>query len=144
MARPLRIAFEGAFYHITARGNERKKFFFSHRDYEKFLSYLTHALQKYGVILHAYVLMPNHYHLMIETPRANLSSFMHGLNSAYTTYFNIRRKRSGHLFQGRYKALLIDVDNYLLDYLGIFTLTLCVQEWQRGQRAIVIAAIGRL
>lgn len=115
MARPLRIAFEGAFYHITARGNERKKIFLSHRDYEKFLSYLTDALHKYGVILHAFVLMTNHYHLIIETPKANLSSFMHSLNSAYTTYFNIKRERSGHLFQGRYKAMLIDVDNYLLE-----------------------------
>jgi putative transposase len=115
MARPLRIAFEGAFYHVTARGNERKKIFLSHRDYEKFLSYLTDAVDKYGVILHTFVLIANHYHLIVETPRANLSSFMHSLNSAYTTYFNIKRKRAGHLFQGRYKALLIDVDNYLLE-----------------------------
>jgi len=115
MARPLRIAFEGAFYHITARGNERRKIFLSHRDYQKFLSYLTDALHKYGVILHAFVLMTNHYHLIVETPKANLSSFMHSLNSAYTTYFNIKRKRSGHLFQGRYKSLLIDADNYLLE-----------------------------
>lgn len=115
MARPLRIAFEGAFYHITARGNERKRIFFSHRDYEKFLSYLTDAVHKYGVILHAFVLMANHYHLIVETPKANLSSFMHSLNSAYTTYFNIKRKRAGHLFQGKYKALLIDADNYLLE-----------------------------
>ena len=115
MARPLRIAFEGAFYHVTARGNERKKIFLSHRDYEKYLSYLTEALHKYGVILHAFVLMANHYHLIIETPKGNLSSFMHSLNSSYTTYFNIKRKRAGHLFQGRYKALLIDVHNYLLE-----------------------------
>jgi REP element-mobilizing transposase RayT len=74
------------------------------------------AVEKYGVILHALVLMANHYHLIVETPKANLSSFMHNsLNSAYTTYFNIKRKRAGHLFQGRYKALLIDVDNYLLE-----------------------------
>lgn len=115
MARPLRIAFEGAFYHITARGNERKKIFLSHRDYEKFLSYLTESVQKYDVILHAFVLMPNHYHLLIETPKANLSSLMHHLNSSYTTYFNLKRRRAGHLFQGRYKALVIDVDSYLLE-----------------------------
>jgi REP element-mobilizing transposase RayT len=115
MARPLRIAFEGAFYHVTARGNERRNIFLSHWDYEKFLSYLTEAVHKYGVTLHSFVLMPNHYHLLVETPKGNLSSFMHSLNSAYTTYFNIKRKRAGHLFQGRYKALLIDVDNYLLE-----------------------------
>ena len=115
MARPLRIIYEGAFYHVTARGNERRRIFLSHRDYEKFLSYLAEAVHKYGVILHAFVLMANHYHLIVETPKGNLSSFMHSLNSAYTTYFNIKRRRAGHLFQGRYKALLIDVDNYLLE-----------------------------
>jgi REP element-mobilizing transposase RayT len=115
MARPLRIAYEGAFYHVTTRGNEQKKIFLSHTDYEKFLSYLTDAIYKYGTILHAFVLMPNHYHLIVETPKANLSTFMHTLNSAYTTYFNIKRHRTGHLFQGRYKAILIDVDNYLLE-----------------------------
>jgi len=115
MARPLRIAFEGAFYHITARGNERRKIFLSRRDYEKFLTHLMDSLQKYGVMLHVYVLMPNHYHLLIETPKPNLSSFMHSLNSAYTTYFNLKRGRSGHLFQGRFKSLVIDRDRYLLE-----------------------------
>lgn len=115
MARPLRIMYAGAFYHVTARGNERKKIFLSHIDYEKFLSYLTDAIHKYGVALHAFVLMANHYHLIVETPKANLSAFMHVLNSAYTTYFNLKRRRSGHLFQGRYKALLVDKDHYLLE-----------------------------
>ena len=115
MARPLRIEYEGAFYHITARGNDRKKIFLSVGDYEKFLSYLSEACRKYGIVLHAYVLMGNHYHLIIETPHANLSIFMHSLNGAYTTYFNIKRKRSGHLFQGRYKAFLVDKDSYLLE-----------------------------
>jgi REP element-mobilizing transposase RayT len=115
MARPLRIIYEGAFYHVTARGNERRRIFLSHRDYEKFLSYLAEAVHKYSAILHAFVLMANHYHLIVETPKGNLSAFMHNLNSAYTTYFNIKRRRAGHLFQGRYKALLIDVDNYLLE-----------------------------
>jgi putative transposase len=115
MARPLRVAFPGAFYHITARGNERRKIFLSHADYSKFLSYLTDAIDKYGVILHAFVLMGNHYHLLVETPQANISSFAHTLNSAYTTYFNIKRKRAGHLFQGRYKSILIEKDPYLLE-----------------------------
>jgi REP element-mobilizing transposase RayT len=114
MVRTLRILFEDAFYHVTTRGNERKKIFLSNRDYEKYLSYLTEAVHKYGVILHGFVLMANHYHLIVETPKGNLSSFMHSLNSAYTTYFNIKRSRAGHLFQGRYKAFLIDVGNYLL------------------------------
>jgi len=115
MARPLRIVYEGAFYHITARGNERKNIFRSRKDYEKFLSYLTDSVHKFGMVLHAFVLMTNHYHLIVESPKANLSSFMHALNSAYTTYFNIKRKRAGHLFQGRYKAFVVDADNYLLE-----------------------------
>jgi REP element-mobilizing transposase RayT len=115
MARPLRIIYEGAFYHITARGNERRKISLSRRDYEKFLSYLADALHKFGMVLHGFVLMTNHYHLLVESPKANLSRFMHALNSAYTTYFNIKRGRSGHLFQGRYKAFVIDKDHYLLE-----------------------------
>lgn len=115
MARPVRIEYEGAFYHVTARGNERGKVFFTKTDYRKFKEYLREGQTKYGFILHGYVLMTNHYHLLIETPEKNLSRIMHYLNSSYTTYINIKRKRSGHLFQGRYKAILVDRDNYLLE-----------------------------
>jgi len=115
MARPIRIEYEGALYHVTARGNERGKVFFTKTDYRKFKEYLLEGQIKYGFILHCYVLMTNHYHLLIETPDKNLSRIMHYLNSSYTTYINIKRKRSGHLFQGRYKAILIDRDNYLLE-----------------------------
>ena len=115
MARPLRIEYEGALYHVTARGNERGKVFFTKADYRKFREYLREGQTKYGFILHCYVLMTNHYHLLIETPEKNLSRIMHYLNSSYTTYINIKRKRSGHLFQGRYKAILVDRDSYLLE-----------------------------
>ncbi len=115
MARPLRIEYEGAFYHVTARGNDRGKIFFSKKDYDKFKEYLAEAREKYGFTLHAYVLMTNHYHLLIETPEKNLSKLMHYINSSYTTYINVKRKRSGHLFQGRYKAIVIDRDSYLLE-----------------------------
>lgn len=115
MARPLRIEYEGALYHVTARGNERGKIFFSKRDYQKFREYLADVRAKYGFILHAYVLMSNHFHLIVETPQGNLGKIMHHLNGSYTTYFNIKRKRSGHLFQGRYKAILVDKDSYLLE-----------------------------
>jgi putative transposase len=115
MARPLRIEYEGAMYHITARGNERGRIFFSKKDYQKFKEYLEAAKSKFGLSLHAYVLMTNHYHLIIETPGKNLSRIMHFINGSYTTYVNIKRKRSGHLFQGRYKAILVDRDNYLLE-----------------------------
>ena len=115
MARPLRIEYEGAFYHVTTRGNEQKKIFFSNSDYEKFKHYLKKSQEKYGYLLHCFVLMTNHYHLLIETPKPNLNRVMHYINSSYTNYINIKRKRSGHLFQGRYKAILIDRDNYLLE-----------------------------
>ena len=115
MARPLRIEYGGAVYHVTARGNERGKIFFTKKDYERFKEYIGAAKIKFGLILHAYVLMTNHYHLIIETPQKNLSRIMHFINGSYTTYVNIKRKRAGHLFQGRYKAILVDKDNYLLE-----------------------------
>jgi len=112
MARPLRIAYPGAFYHVTSRGNEQKDVFKSRKDREKFLEYLASATQRYGAVIHAYCLMSNHYHLLLETPAGNLSQIMQHINSAYTTYFNIKRKRAGHLFQGRYKAILVEADEY--------------------------------
>lgn len=115
MARPARIEYEGALYHVTARGNERGKIFFTKADFRKFKEYLSEGQAKFGFVLHCYVLMTNHYHLMIETPEKKLSRIMHFLNSSYTTYINIKRKRSGHLFQGRYKAILVDKDSHLLE-----------------------------
>ncbi|VFQ45098.1 trp repressor/replication initiator [Desulfoluna butyratoxydans] len=115
MARPLRITFPGAFYHVTSRGNERKNIYKSKRDRQKFLEYLGEAHERYGAIIHAYCLMTNHYHLLIETPDANLPQIMKHVNSSYTTYFNVKRKRFGHLFQGRYKAFLVYKDDYALE-----------------------------
>jgi REP element-mobilizing transposase RayT len=112
MARPLRITYPGAFYHITSRGNERKNIFKSQRDREQFLRYLESATERYGAKIHVYCLMSNHYHLLLETPLANLSQIMRHINGAYTTYFNIKRERAGHLFQGRYKAILVEMDEY--------------------------------
>ena len=115
MARALRAEYEGAFYHVTSRGNDRNRIFFNKTDYTKFKSYLEEGMIKFGYRLHAYVLMTNHYHLLLETPNANLSKIMHYLNSSYTAYINKKRDRSGHLFQGRYKAILIQKENYLLE-----------------------------
>jgi putative transposase len=112
MARPLRIEYPGAFYHVTSRGNERKDVFKSRKDREKFLFYLDTATERYGAVVHVWCQLSNHYHLLLETPAGNLSEIMHHLNGAYTTYFNVKRKRSGHLFQGRYKAILVDRDEY--------------------------------
>jgi REP element-mobilizing transposase RayT len=112
MTRPLRIVFPGAFYHITSRGNEQKAIFKTNADRKKFLSYLQSATERYDAIIHIYCLMSNHYHLLLETPNGNLSQIMHHINGAYTTYFNVKRKRAGHLLQGRYKAILVDMDEY--------------------------------
>ena len=112
MARPLRIEYSGAFYHVTSRGNERKVVFRSGKDREQFLSYLESATTRYGARVHVYCLMSDHYHLLLETPRGNLSQIMAHVNGAYTTYFNVKRRRAGHLFQGRYKAILVEREQY--------------------------------
>jgi putative transposase len=115
MARPLRIAYPGAWYHVTSRGNEQKDVFKSSKDREKFLDYLVSATERYGAAIHVFCLMSNHYHLLLETPGGNLSQIMRHINGAYTTYFNVKRKRAGHLFQGRFKAILIEADEYALE-----------------------------
>jgi REP element-mobilizing transposase RayT len=115
MARPYRLQGEGLLYHITSRGDDRKKVFINETDYKKFLGYLRTAQEKFQFYLYAYCLMGNHYHLLFETTQSNLSRIMHSLNTAYTVYYNVKRKRSGHLFQGRYKSILVDKDNYFLE-----------------------------
>jgi len=115
MGRPLRIEFENAVYHITSRGNERKKIYRDDGDKKRFLGLLEDYKNRYNFLIHCFVLMDNHYHLVIETLRPNLIKIMHGLNSGYTGYFNKKYKRSGHLFQGRYKAIIVDKENYLLE-----------------------------
>ena len=113
MARPLRIEYPGAYYHILNRGNAGERIFVSHRDKEKFLEYLEKAVQRFSITVHTYCLMGNHYHLLIETPQANLSAAIQWLNVSYATYFNRKRHRRGHLFHGRFKAFLVDADEYL-------------------------------
>jgi len=113
MARPLRIQYPGAVYHVTCRGNEQKAIFRDDLDRRRFLEYLTHSLTVYTVKLHSYILMTNHFHLLVETPLGNLAEFMRHFNITYTGYYNRRRNRSGHLYQGRYKSILVDKDAYL-------------------------------
>lgn len=115
MARPLRIEYSGAVYHITSRGNARKKIYSDDQDRENFLGVLGTILKRYNWLCHAYCLMDNHYHLLIETPDANLSIGMRQLNGVYTQLYNRSHGRPGHIFQGRYKAILVDKDNYLLE-----------------------------
>lgn len=115
MARPLRIEFEGAVYHVTARGNARDDIYLSDADREIFLDTLAHVVDRFGWICHAYCLMSNHFHLMIETPQANLSRGMRQLNGLYTQRFNREHHRVGHVFQGRFKSIVADKDAYLLE-----------------------------
>jgi len=115
MARPLRIEYDGALYHITTRGNERKPIYKNDEDRKRFLKVLQQVNERFNWICHAYCLMRNHYHLIIETPDGNLSKGMRQLNGVYTQSFNRRHGRTGHVFQGRYKAILIEKESYLLE-----------------------------
>jgi len=117
MARKPRIEYEGAFYHVITRGNQRQKIFKDPLDYQKFLDILTSYKQRCHFYLYAYVLMPNHVHLLIETKDIRLSKILQGVHQRYTMYYNRRYKTVGHLFQGRYKAILCDRDRYLLALL---------------------------
>ena len=114
MSRPLRILYENAYYHVMNRGAGRQMIFNDETDYQVFLSTLEEAHRQFGIEIHAYCLMGNHYHLLIKTPRANLSRVMRHLNGLYTQRYNRRNKTDGALFRGRYKAILVDSDAYLL------------------------------
>ncbi len=113
MARPLRVEYPGAYYHVINRGNNQEKIFKNDRDKEKFLEYLGKANELFSIIIHTYCLMSNHFHLLVETPEPNLSIAMQWINGSYATYFNRKGGRHGHLFQGRFKAILIDADTHL-------------------------------
>ncbi|HBA59384.1 MAG TPA: addiction module toxin RelE [Elusimicrobia bacterium] len=115
MARPLRIEFDGALYHVTSRGNRRESIFSDDVDRGFLLKILTFCNSLFGSICHAYCLMGNHYHFIMETPKGNLSAVMKRLNAIYSQTYNFRHHKVGALFQGRYKAILIDRDSYLLE-----------------------------
>lgn len=115
MARPLRIEFAGALYHVTARGNAQAEIYRDDADRQQFLELLDSAVRRYDWYCHAYCLMDNHYHLLIETGTPSLSKGMKYLNGAYTQMFNRRHHRVGHVFQGRFKAILVQKDAHLLE-----------------------------
>ncbi len=115
MARPLRIEFSGALYHVTARGNDKGDIYKNDADRKQFLHLLNLTINRHDWYCHAYCLMSNHYHFLIETNTPSLSKGMKYLNGTYTQYFNKSNKRSGHIFQGRYKAILIEKESYLLE-----------------------------
>lgn len=115
MARPLRIRYENAYYHVTCRGNAREDIVRDDADRQAFLDLLARSSEIYQVDVLTFVLMTNHFHLVIKTPLANLQEFMRHFNISYTFYFNRIHQRVGHLYQGRYKSFLIDADNYLME-----------------------------
>lgn len=115
MARPLRIEYDGALYHVTSRGNARKPICKDEEDRKQFLDILGNVNKRYNWLCHAYCLMNNHYHIVIETSDGNLSQGMRQLNGVYTQRFNRKYRRVGHIFQGRYKAILIEKESHLLE-----------------------------
>lgn len=115
MTRPLRIEYPGAVYHVTSRGNAKQNIYNNDEDREKFLLILTLVVERFHWICHSYCLMDNHYHLLIETPHSNLSAGMRQLNGIYTQTFNHRHRRVGHLFQGRFKAIIVEKQTHLLE-----------------------------
>lgn len=115
MARPLRIEYPGALYHITSRGNAGQKIFRTDKDRSVFLQLLGTVIERFHWLCHAWCFMDNHYHLVIETPEGNLSRGMRQLNGIYTQKYNGKYHKTGHIFQGRFKAILVDKDSYLLE-----------------------------
>src|SRR5512136_907713 len=115
MARPWRIEYEGALYHVLSRGNERRNIFVQDPDRSRFLSAMAEMARRFQIEIFAYVLMANHYHLLLRTLRANLSPAMQWLGVTYTRRFNLEHARSGHLFQGRFHSMLVQDDAYLME-----------------------------
>lgn len=122
MSRPLRLEFPGALWHVTARGNERKAIYRDDEDRREWMELLGEVVVDWGWILHAYVLMHNHYHLLVETPDLTLSDGMRQLNGVYTQKFNRKHKRVGHLFQGRFKGILVAEGTHLIELLRYIVL----------------------
>ena len=113
MARPLRIDYPETYYHVLSRGNEQRPIFKTNKDYEKFLELLDKTTGKFHIEIHAYVLMKNHYHLLVKTTKdGNLSRAIQWLGVTYAGWYNRRHKRSGHLFQGRFKSFLVEDESY--------------------------------
>jgi len=113
MARPVRIEYEGAFYHIISRGERKENIFFSDTDRRKFLEKLRETAEKFIIKIHCYVLMENHYHLLVETPRGNIVKAIHYLNTSYSNWFKVKNNIIGSVFQGRYKSILVEKESYL-------------------------------
>lgn len=117
MVRPLRIEYPGAWYHVMNRGRRAENIFLKEKDYERFLSLLQETSEMFDLRISAYCLMPNHYHLLVQTPSANLSRAMRHINGVYTQRFNRSKEIDGQLFRGRFKSILVEEDSHLLELL---------------------------
>jgi putative transposase len=113
MARPVRMDFPNTFYHVLSRGNERRTIFYDRGDYSRFLDTLGRMVERFQVEVHGYVLMPNHFHLLVRTREANLSRALQWLGVSYSVWFNKKHDRCGHVFQGRFKSFVIEDERYL-------------------------------
>jgi len=117
MARRPRLFAAGVLYHVIVRGNQRQRTFTAESDYQAYMERLARYRKKYDYVLHAYCLMPNHVHLLVESSEHPLAKFMQGLQQSYSQYFNLRHRKTGHVFEGRYKAILCQKDEYLLQLI---------------------------
>ncbi len=150
MSRPLRIEFSGALYHIVSRGDRKEDIFLSDEDRLLFLNVLSHAVKRYQWICHAYCLMNNHYHFLLETPEPNLACGMRHLNGVYTQRFNRSHHQVGHLFQGRYKAVLVQKDTHLLELIRYVVLNPVragmvqkAEDWRWSSHSAVIGRASK-
>jgi putative transposase len=150
MARPLRVSFSGAIYHVMARGNNKQAIFLDEVEYREVLHLLRIVVKRFGIVCHIYCLMPNHYHIVVETPAGNLSAALQWLNGEYARWWNKRHGRCGHVFQGRFKAQLVQRDRYLhalRDYVdwnpveGGLVATPAEWEWSSYRAYAGLAAI---
>ncbi|OFZ97179.1 MAG: addiction module toxin RelE [Betaproteobacteria bacterium RBG_19FT_COMBO_58_11] len=134
MSRPLRIEFAHGLYHVTSRGDGREDIYLTDADRELFLSVLAETHERFNWVIHAYCLMDNHYHLLVQTPEGNLSQGMRQLNGVYTQRFNRKHGRVGHVFQGRYKAIIVQKESYLLELARYIVLNPVRAEMVRAAR----------
>jgi putative transposase len=140
MARRPRLFAAGVLYPVIVRGNQRQKTFTSESDYRAYIERLGRYRKKYGYAIHAYCLMSNHVHLLVESSEQPLAKFMQGLQQSYSQYFNRKHHKSGHLFEGRYKAIICQKDEYLLELIRYISIR-CAPAWCKSLSAIVTRAI---
>lgn len=134
MARPLRLEFAGGLYHVTSRGDRREDIFGGDEDRLTWRGIFADVCERFNWVCHAYCLMSNHYHIVVETVEGNLAQGMRQLNGVYTQYVNRTHARVGHVFQGRYKAILVEKDSYLSSWRDMSCSTRCALAWWPGPK----------